>query len=84
MERYYARARSGFSNSEINITYLQSRYFLICKSCFWCASLLNTKEITKCLGCDNDDLLDSAAVVIVLFFVAALASAYKVWVDGRL
>jgi hypothetical protein len=34
--------------------------------------------------CAINKVMKIAALVIVLFFVAALASAYRVWVDGRL
>ena len=44
----------------------ESKYFLICKSCFWCASRLNRSNmITKCPMCDNnnnDGLLDSIPI----------------------
>jgi len=43
----------------------ESKYFLICKSCFWCASCLNRSNmITKCPMCDNnnDGLLDSIPI----------------------
>jgi len=39
-----------------------SKYSLICKSCFWCASYLNMNNmISKCPMCANnvDGLLDS-------------------------
>jgi hypothetical protein len=36
-----------------------SKTFLLCKSCFWCASNLSTKKvITKCPMCDNNALLN--------------------------
>jgi hypothetical protein len=55
---------SGCSSSELNIIHLRSKYFLICKSCIWCASLLNVnKEITKCPGCEKEDSLDSIVIV---------------------
>lgn len=35
----------------------ESKYFLICKSCFWCASCLNMSNmITRCPMCDNNDV----------------------------
>jgi hypothetical protein len=43
----------------------ESKYFLICKSCFWCASCLNRSNmITRCPMCDNNDdgLLDSIPI----------------------
>jgi hypothetical protein len=43
----------------------ESKYFIICKSCFWCASCLNRSNmITRCPVCDtNDDgLLDSIPI----------------------
>lgn len=42
-----------------------SKYFLICKSCFWCATYLDgSKMITKCPACYNDDgLLDSLPII---------------------
>lgn len=40
-----------------------SKAFLICKWCFWCASHLNTRNvITKCPACDNNGLLDSIPI----------------------
>jgi hypothetical protein len=30
--------------------------FLLCKSCFWCASLLNDRSIEVCPSCMNCDL----------------------------
>ena len=42
-----------------------SRYFLICKSCFWCASCLNRSNVIyKCPVCANnvDGLLDSTPI----------------------
>ena len=40
-----------------------SKAFLICKSCFWCASRLNTRHvIIKCPGCDNNGLLNSIPI----------------------
>ena len=40
-----------------------SKEFLICKWCFWCASHLNTRNvITKCPACDNDGILDSIPI----------------------
>jgi len=40
-----------------------SKEFLICKCCFWCASHLNTRNvITKCQACDNDGILDSIPI----------------------
>ena len=43
----------------------ESKYFLICKSCFWCASCLNRSNvISKCPVCANnvDGLLDSTPI----------------------
>ena len=43
----------------------ESKYFLICKSCFWCASYLNRSNmISKCPVCANnvDALLDSIPI----------------------
>ena len=40
-----------------------SKEFLICKWCFWCASHLNKRNmINKCPGCDNDGILDSIPI----------------------
>ena len=40
-----------------------SKAFLICKPCFWCASQLNTRHvIIKCPGCDNNGLLNSIPI----------------------
>ena len=40
-----------------------SKEFLICKWCFWCASHLNTRNvITKCPACDNDGIVDSIPI----------------------
>jgi hypothetical protein len=40
-----------------------SKAFLICKSCFWCASQLNTRHvIIKCPACDNNGLLNSIPI----------------------
>ena len=41
-----------------------SKAFLICKSCFWCASQLNTRHviISVCPGCDNNGLLNSIPI----------------------
>jgi hypothetical protein len=40
-----------------------SKAFLICKWCFWCASNLSTKKmITKCPMCDNNALLNSIPI----------------------
>jgi hypothetical protein len=50
--------------SEYNLD-AESKYFIICKSCFWCASRLNRSNmITKCPMCDNnnDGLLDSIPI----------------------
>ena len=34
----------------------KSKYFLICKSCFWCASCLNgSNMIIRCPMCDNNE-----------------------------
>jgi len=59
------RARSRYSNSELDIIYLRSKHFLICKSCMWCASLLNVnKGITKCPRCDNEDSLERKRIIM--------------------
>jgi hypothetical protein len=36
----------------------KERYFLICKSCFWCASVLNNihRSVEVCLSCMNSEL----------------------------
>ena len=41
-----------------------SKAFLICNSCFWCASQLNTRHviISVCPGCDNNGLLNSIPI----------------------
>jgi hypothetical protein len=40
-----------------------SKAFLICKWCFWCASNLSTKNvITKCPMCDNNAFLNSIPI----------------------
>jgi hypothetical protein len=40
-----------------------SKAFLICKWCFWCASNLSTRSvITKCPMCDNNGLLNSIPI----------------------
>jgi hypothetical protein len=40
-----------------------SKAFLICKWCFWCASNLSARNvITKCPVCDNDGLLNSIPI----------------------
>jgi hypothetical protein len=40
-----------------------SKAFLICKWCFWCASNLSTKKmITQCPMCDNKALLNSIPI----------------------
>ena len=40
-----------------------SKAFLICKWCFWCASNLSAKKvITKCPMCDNNALLNSIPI----------------------
>jgi hypothetical protein len=40
-----------------------SKAFLICRRCFWCASNLSTKKvITKCPICDNNALLNSMPI----------------------
>ncbi|MGA9154996.1 MAG: hypothetical protein WBZ36_30805, partial [Candidatus Nitrosopolaris sp.] len=40
-----------------------SKAFLICKWCFWCASNLSAeKVITKCPMCDNNALLNSIPI----------------------
>jgi len=40
-----------------------SKAFIICKWCFWCASNLSTRNvITKCPVCDNDGLLNSIPI----------------------
>jgi hypothetical protein len=42
----------------------ESKYFLICKSCFWCATYLNgSKMITNCPACYDDGLLDSLRIL---------------------
>ena len=56
-----SRRRNSESYSEYNLD-AESKYFLICKSCFWCASCLNESNmIIRCPMCDNneDGLLDS-------------------------
>jgi hypothetical protein len=57
-ERERKRNERGGEDSE-------SKYFLICKSCFWCATCLDgSKMITKCPVCYNDDgLLDSLPII---------------------
>lgn len=40
-----------------------SKEFLICKWCLWCASHLNMRNvITKCPACDNDGMLNSIPI----------------------
>jgi hypothetical protein len=40
-----------------------SKGFLICNWCFWCASHLNMRNvITKCPACDNDGMLNSIPI----------------------
>jgi hypothetical protein len=40
-----------------------SKEFLICKLCFWCASHLNKRNvINKCPACENDGILDSIPI----------------------
>ena len=59
-----SRRRNSESYSKSNYD-SDSKYFLICKSCFWCASRLNRSNmITKCPMCDNnnDGLLDSIPI----------------------
>jgi hypothetical protein len=42
----------------------ESKYFLICKSCFWCATYLNgNKMIINCPACYDDGLLDSIPIL---------------------
>jgi len=49
---------SGYSNDT------NSKYFLICKSCFWCATYLNrSKIIIKCPACDDDRLLNTLTIL---------------------
>jgi hypothetical protein len=70
MEMRYenSSSMSRSSNSEPHSEYdldAESKYFLICKSCFWCATCLNRSNmITKCPMCDNNDdgLLDSIPI----------------------
>jgi len=56
------------SNTSTDFEYnldAESKYFLICKSCFWCASCFNgSNMITRCPVCDNnnDGLLDSIPI----------------------
>ena len=59
-----SRRRNSESYSKSNYD-SDSRYFLICKSCFWCASCLNRNNmISKCPMCVNnaDGLLDSTPI----------------------
>jgi hypothetical protein len=58
------RRRNSESYSKSNYD-SDSKYFLICKSCFWCASFLNRSNlISKCPVCANnaDGLLDSTPI----------------------
>jgi hypothetical protein len=59
-----SRRRNSESYSKSNYD-SDSKYFLICKSCFWCASYLNMSNmISKCPMCANnvDGLLDSIPI----------------------
>jgi hypothetical protein len=59
-----SRRRNSESYSKSNYD-SDSKYFLICKSCFWCASFLNRSNmISKCPVCANnaDGLLDSTPI----------------------
>jgi hypothetical protein len=59
-----SRRRNPESYSKSNYD-SDSKYFLICKSCFWCASCLNRSNvISKCPVCANnvDGLLDSTPI----------------------
>lgn len=59
-----SRRRNSESYSKSNYD-PDSKYFLICKSCFWCASCLNRSNmISKCPVCANnvDGLLDSTPI----------------------
>jgi hypothetical protein len=65
---YRPRIVSPIFDSSINpyIRYdhqAESKAFLICKWCFWCASNLSAKNvITKCPMCDNNGLLNSIPI----------------------
>jgi|SRR6266540_1576058 len=51
--------------SQSNKVYLgtSEACFIICKNCFWCASLLNSKEsYPKCPGC-QEAIMDSMPIV---------------------
>jgi hypothetical protein len=64
MRRENSSRSSNRPHSEYNLD-AESKYFLICKSCFWCASCLDRSNmIIRCPMCDNNDegLLDSIPI----------------------
>ena len=71
IEMRYGNSSSNTSHRRNSESYSKSnydsnsKYFLICKSCFWCASYLNMSNmISKCPVCANnaDGLLDSTPI----------------------
>jgi hypothetical protein len=73
IEMQYGSSGSNISRRRNSESYSKSnndpdsKYFLICKSCFWCASCLNRSNmISKCPVCvcanNVDGLLDSIPI----------------------
>jgi predicted nucleic acid binding AN1-type Zn finger protein len=49
--------RRNSESSSKSDYYSDSKYFLICKSCVWCAScLIRNNMISKCPMCDNNGI----------------------------
>jgi hypothetical protein len=46
-------------NNNINISTRAKRHFVICNSCFWCASLYSDSRTVKCPLCNSYSNLES-------------------------
>ena len=59
---YHSNINSKVTNSKKAI--VKEIHFLLCRSCFWCASYFKIGRVisTKCPSCNDDDKLESMPI----------------------
>jgi hypothetical protein len=67
MSRFLQASSIFYQNNNNNTRKAKEIHFLICESCFWCASRLNRIEdeaisTTKCPSCNNNTRVESMPI----------------------
>lgn len=53
---------SNIKNDDISARISKLIHFVICNSCYWCASLYSNLKTIKCPVCNNDNTMESIPI----------------------